>query len=160
MALAVGFFTKIFRPKSRELPVTTHDTQSLGIDETERLLRRAQQGIASLITALHRVESGLNVNSITDPEERERMQFRLDFLRDEKLRVLSENEMDEADLIGREFTTALKVTAINAAEFPPDCTLWISSVLEPLIMAGDETIREGRVTVSVEEPHYEEGVDA
>lgn len=159
MAQQGSIFSKIFGRSSKPSTPSGTVPSDEELIHTKKRLFKAQSGIAAFVTALHRVETGFSVNSIADADERERMEFRLNFLRDEKNRILRDNDMSQADLIGREYNSALMVTATNAGDFDAESTLWITNVLEPLIVAGEETIREGRVTVT-NIPAASEGTNA
>lgn len=114
-------------------------------DNDEAALETALSSIAQLIVAIHRISSGFSTSTISDEDERERLEFRLEFLQDEAKRAAKENGLTVPELMGIEINPNMALIVDNGADFTAQDVLVVVTVLEPLITYGSHTLHQGRV---------------
>ena len=111
---------------------------------------KAKRSLVQLITAIHRATS-LNLDAgQLDEAKLTSLRFRLDFLGTEAQRATMENGFSQPELVGREYNVSMPVDAVNLEEFSTTDELFISSVVEPLLLSGDNVIQRGRVLVNTQ----------
>lgn len=111
----------------------------------EIALETALSSIAQLIVAIHRISAGFSPSTINDEDERERLEFRLEFLQDEAKRAAKENGLTVPELMGIEINPNMALIVDNGADFTAQDVLVVVTVLEPLIIFGSHTLHQGRV---------------